>query len=382
MLTNVFQFLRARERGQVLMMTAVLLPMLLGFTAMAVDLGSWSGERRNLQKAADSIALAAVQELCKESCATYTGDQGNATAAAIQWAHKNDINPSEMTVTFPGSTTDPRVRVVIGRDHDFAFIRILGIKSADVDGKATAAKVSVGGASGVVPWTVTQFTVNSSPAGDPIVLKYDATGGPVAPGNFGAIRIDGSGSATYRQDAMYGSNSFVCAVTAENCVVGACPGTYPETCAEDSPTCDGPVCDPETGNMTGPTRTAVDFRLNNTSAECDTFAEAFGTPDAFGKYHLDTDCNPWNGPGQCDSPTDICSRRVIIIPVVDDFGNGQTPVTFQRFALVYLEGYTPGKCRGKSCEIIGRFVNADVTPNALAGAYDEGASIHFWKLVE
>ena len=70
--------------------------------------------------------------------------------------------------------------------------------------------------------------------------------------------------------------------------------------------------------------------------------------------------------------------------MIDGFGNGSSdPVTIQRFALVYLEGYTTGSCStGNNCEVQARFVDADITTNAFAGAYDPTSTIHFVKLVE
>ena len=59
-----------------------------------------------------------------------------------------------------------------------------------------------------------------------------------------------------------------------------------------------------------------------------------------------------------------------------------SPVTIQRFALVFLEGYQSGKCSGNSCEIQARFVNADITTGAFAGAYEPTSLIHFVKLTE
>ena len=57
------------ERGQVAMIAAGLLPVLLGMTGLAVDVGSYMSERRQLQNAADSIALAGAQELPDEDAA-------------------------------------------------------------------------------------------------------------------------------------------------------------------------------------------------------------------------------------------------------------------------------------------------------------------------
>ena len=211
-------------------------------------------------------------------------------------------------------------------------------------------------------------------------MKYDATGANV--GNFGAIRIDGAGASVYNNSVMYGSTTTACAVSAPNCTTGSCPGNYPNVCAETAPECDWPECTPQTGNLIGPTRTGVDFRMNNTSSTCDSFAEAFTMLN--GSYHLNPDCNPWlDGPGKCTTPTALCSRRVIIIPVVDTFGNGASqPATIQRFALIFLEGYDSGMCTGNSCEIKGRFVQADVNTGALAGTFDPTALVHFAKLVE
>jgi hypothetical protein len=133
--------------------------------------------------------------------------------------------------------------------------------------------------------------------------------------------------------------------------------------------------------MTGPTKNAVDFRINYTSDACDSFAEAF-TDQGGGQYSLDGECNPWSG-GGCATATSICSRQIFMIPIVDDFGNGSSdPSTVISFALVFLEGYDSGKCQGSSCEIKARFVRADVNTESLAGSYDEDSAIHFVHLIE
>jgi hypothetical protein len=363
--------LLSNERGQILMLAVAILPIIIGMTGMAVDLGRYASARRDMQKAADSIALAAAQDLPDTSAAQTSGQQ---------WAAKYGLDPSEYTLTITGGTTAPNAKIVISRNHDFTFMRFVGISSRSVGAQATAVKASFGGSNGIVPWSVTQATVDAASAGSLVTLKYDATGSNT--GDFGAIRIDGPGAKVYDTSVSYGSTSFACAASAPNCTTGACPGIYPTTCAENAPECNGPDCTPQTGNLIGPTQTGVDFRMNNTSLACDTFAEAFGTPDASGKYHLATACNPWiDGPGKCQTQTSLCSRRVIMIPVVDGFGNGSSdPATILRFALVYLEGYDSGKCQGNSCEIKGHFVNADVDTSAIAGAYDPLAMVHFVRL--
>jgi hypothetical protein len=362
------------------MLSALTIPIILGMTGMAVDLGTYASERRDLQNAADAIALAAGRDL---------PDGATADAVADQWAVKNDIDPNDVTVTITGGTTDPKVRVEINRDHEFAFIKVIGIDSKDVSAVAAAKKFSYGGGTGVVPWSITQATVDwaeAQGAGALVTMKFDSNGGQN--GNFGAIRVDGSGASDYEDAVKFGADSSICAQGTTNCTTGACPGTYPTTCAENAPECDGQECKPKTGNMTGPTRDATDHRMNNTSTTCDTFAETFTGPDANGKFALNPDCNPWiDGPGKCPvpdtSPYAKCSRRVIVIPVVDGYGNGSSSdVTILRFALIYLQGYDSGKCSGSNCEIKGNFVRADVNMGGITAAYDNESSINFSKLTE
>ena len=376
--------LRRRERGQVLMFVAAIAPLLLGMTGMAVDIGGYAGHKRHLQNAADSIALAAAQDLCKVSCSDTTA----ATANANAWAAKNNVNPSDVTLTFFGGSTAPAVRATVSGTHTFAFMRVLGISSKGIGASAAAVKASFGGGTGIVPWAVTTAALNGVTNGSLVTLKYDATGS--TNGNFNPIRVDGSGASIYTNSVQYGAQSVACAATTTNCSTSACAsGAFPGACAENSPTCTGPDCTPQPGNVLGPTRTAVDFRMNNTTAECNTFGGgAPGSTGAFwvsaGQYILNPNCNPWSGPGQCVGTTPgLCSRRVIIVPIVNGFGNGaSTPVTIQKFALIYLEGYAGGKCQGNSCQITGEYVQANVSANALIGVYDPTASIQFTKLTE
>ena len=74
---RVFRFFKrsVTEGGQVIVLAAVALPVLLGMVGMGLDLGSYASERRSLQNAADSIALAAAQGLPDESAAQSAGQQ-------------------------------------------------------------------------------------------------------------------------------------------------------------------------------------------------------------------------------------------------------------------------------------------------------------------
>ncbi len=457
----MLRFIRRRERGQVLMMAVLLLPVLLGMTGMAVDIGSYAGDRRSLQNAADSVALAASQKLCATSCTDYSAAKAAGEAILATY----NVDPTAVTITGSGGSTAPKITVQITRSHAFAFMPIVGIQSRSVGARAAAVKVSFGAGAGVVPWAVTNAIAGPAGSGQLITMKYDSNNSQN--GNFGPIRIDaeqGNGSADYENSVKNGSSKRICAASTPGCTVGGF--------AEDAPNCDGPTCKSKTGNMVGGTRDAVDFRINNTSAACDTFDEVFTASTAYSKkkyeileriaqaetnsggrlasppqhhgagshatftptrtptpvpptstpvpptstaapptstpaaatatsvpatptpitgsgstqkYALNPACNPWiDGPGKCPNNNvgTLCSRRVIIIPIIDGFGNGSADVTVIRFALMFLEGYDSNKCSGNTCEIKGRFVRADVNVGALAGVYDPTASIHFTRLSE
>ena len=112
--------------------------------------------------------------------------------------------------------------------------------------------------------------------------------------------------------------AYACAATAPNCTTGACPGSYPSVCAETSPQCDGPDCNPENGNMTGPTRNGTDFRMSHTNVGCDTFAEAFPTQKADGTYQLSPDCNPWTNGARI-----LCDGDLRVQPPRDHHPGGE-----------------------------------------------------------
>lgn len=339
---------RRSEHGQALAMSALFIVVLAGAAAIAVDVGSYMAHRRSLQNDADAIALAASQGL---------PDQGETMALADSWAVKNGIDPDTMTVTITDQNLphepNPKVRVDLAADHVLTFMSVLGKSTADVSTTATAIKTSPGGGNQLVPWSILEETKDTTSPGDPVVLKYDAN--TSSDGNFGAVRIDGNGSNIYEESVMHGSQTAICAQSAVDC--------------------DGPsIITTETGNMTGGTRDGTDYRLDNTSAACDSWDEAI-IENADGTHTIQPECNPFVPGGNDDS------YQIIIVPVIDQLCNGSCSVGVVEFALFYLEGYGDDGCTGNSCEIVGRFIRSDSNIGALTGVYDEDTFVHFVRLV-
>src|SRR5205807_10041330 len=69
------------ERGQVLVLTVLALTVLLGMTALVLDVGDWFRTKRQLQATADAAALAGAQAL--------PADPGNANSLALNYAGLN-----------------------------------------------------------------------------------------------------------------------------------------------------------------------------------------------------------------------------------------------------------------------------------------------------
>ena len=212
---------------------------------------------------------------------------------------------------------------------------------------------SPGGSNGLMPWSVLEEAKDLANPGDPVVLKYDSNN--VLSGNFGALRIDGNGANVYRNTIKFGSENGLC--------------------ADGVPDCDDPsIVQTEPGNMTGATRQATDYRINNTSLACDTWTEVV-IQNADGTHSIRPECNPFTAGGNEDS------LRIIIIPVIDSLCNGACYVTVVEFALFYLDGYGDGGCSGSDCEITGRFIKSNTNYGALMGVYDPDTFAHFVRLV-
>ena len=203
------------ERGQALMVTVMFIGVMAGAAAMAIDLGSYISHRRSLQNSVDAITLAASLNLPVGS---------SAQSAANEWAAKNGVEISSMTVTITpqslSSEPNPKITIEIEAVHDLTFMRLLGLDTAGITVTATAIITSPGGGAGVSPLSVTEAALAGATLGEEVVLKYDANN--IEQGNTGPIRIDGPGSGScnsgndkYCSALMFGSNNVICAQGAD-----------------------------------------------------------------------------------------------------------------------------------------------------------------------
>ncbi|MGN7199269.1 pilus assembly protein TadG-related protein [Arthrobacter sp. SAFR-044] len=210
------------ERGAAAIIVAVLMVAVLGFAAIAVDVGAMYAEKAQVQNGADATALAIAADCAKGvNCTTAMAASSNRLADN----NANDGSTGVQSVTQPNPNT---VRVVTNsRDtsgnnfFSLFFARVLGIDTSQITATAEA---SWGPPSGgkTLPWTISMcvfesfltpsqlaelnstgtFTGNPDPTR--ILLRYDqnvptfpgcAADNGYAPGGFGWLDTD-SGCST------------------------------------------------------------------------------------------------------------------------------------------------------------------------------------------
>ncbi|MCH8920849.1 MAG: hypothetical protein IIA23_09145 [Chloroflexi bacterium] len=117
-----------QERGQILMLVALLATAMLGLVGLVVDTGLAYAERRQAQNAADNAALAGTRILFEG------GSTSDAIAAAFEYADENGFDNSSgsstVTVNIPPASgehvSDPDyVEVIVSEEPTTFFIHVL-----------------------------------------------------------------------------------------------------------------------------------------------------------------------------------------------------------------------------------------------------------------
>jgi Flp pilus assembly protein TadG len=208
------------QSGTALVLFAFILPALLGLTAVAVDLGAQFGSRALLDNIAQAAALAGAQDVLY--------DPVNARSKAYEYLALNNVQAGDATVNV--SQAEGTVEVRIKRDVDYFFGKALGFDKAKVAVAAKAKGTGISAMTGAAPLGI---LFQDFEYGQKYKLKC---GSPpeFGSGNFGALRLGGSGAYNYLNNLKYGYSG-VLAV--------------------------GDIIETETGNISGPTRQAISYRF-------------------------------------------------------------------------------------------------------------------------
>ncbi|WP_394554298.1 pilus assembly protein TadG-related protein [Agromyces sp. MMS24-JH15] len=173
----------ADERGASAVLVGILLLVLVGFGALAVDVGAMYSERAQLQNAADAGALAAAEYCGAHNGCAATADKSAATAAALAVTGGNMVD-GENTTAAPTYTADT-VRVVTSTPamaHPLAAA--LGLASSDVGAAAKAKWTASAVAAGTVPFAISECATTPG-AVEFVEIRKDKSCAGMIPGGFG-----------------------------------------------------------------------------------------------------------------------------------------------------------------------------------------------------
>lgn len=275
------------KKGGVAVLTVAAITVLLGCTAMVVDAGIYYYNRTQLSNMVDAAVLAGAQEL-------LDGSPSQAVSTGEYYTQINGRQPGD-TVQFDISVPS-EITATATRTVPAFFARIFKIMNFNPTATATARIEAINSYIGVVPLGVVQ---DDFVFGSLYTLKVG--GGDGLTGNYGALALGGNGGRQYGDNLKYGYDG---QLFAEQWV------------------------STETGNIAGPTKQAVDFRISQ-------------------------------DPNATYATVASDSARVVTLPVVYDMTvNGKGQVQIKGFAAFFLED---GTQVGNECQVTGRFLRW-VTP--------------------
>ncbi|MFE6964544.1 pilus assembly protein TadG-related protein [Agromyces sp. NPDC057679] len=182
------------EQGASAVLVGLMIFVLIGFGAVAVDVGAMYSERAQLQNAADAGALAAAQYCAKNSDCTSPSAQAGARTAALTVTGGNLIGSAPTVGVLAFTTNTVKVpTATLEMAHPLAAA--LGFAQSDVGTDATAKWVP-GTKGPVVPWAIGHCSIPTSGSGTVAWIPIDNVTCPgFQTGGFGWLD-DGTASCS------------------------------------------------------------------------------------------------------------------------------------------------------------------------------------------
>src|SRR3989449_1343126 len=154
-----------KQKGFVLVVLALLLVVLIGFLALAVDIGVLYSARTSAQEVADAAALAGAFTFIND---TQSPQPQTASSDALQVALHNSILGQPVAAGNVNVNVDVgnrRVTVDVQSTQNTYFARALGVQTANVgvEAVAEAAPISTGTAC-TKPWFIPNTAFSTSDA--------------------------------------------------------------------------------------------------------------------------------------------------------------------------------------------------------------------------
>jgi hypothetical protein len=277
-------FLYKEQSGVAKILFALSMFMIIGFTALVVDVGSLYFEKSSLQKSLDAAVLGGAQRL-KVS-------EPEAKAVAIDLAAKNGFTVTDGEVT----TGDDFIEINKTVNKDLFFARIFGFHNTDVSAAARAELVqTLVEGDGVIPVGMEKKEYQKGGS-----YALNETPGNGYSGNYRFLAIDGKGAPILEDGIRNGTKKTVEV------------GKFVET---------------EPGMNWGPVKVAFEDRI--------------------GKDSKNPNCAIYE-------KTDNTCYRVVILPIVDTFnnGNGRHDVKVVGFAAFWIESISQHETKGRFIDLV------------------------------
>lgn len=210
------------EKASAAVLVALSMVAILSFAALLIDLGILALNRQQLINAVDAAALAGAMELPEHP--------DTAVDTAMAYARGNGVTGSiEAEVKADGNT----LAVKAGRKVNYFLATVLGFAGGNVRAEAVAVVGGIKAVWGAAPLAVPEQNFQ---LGSKYTLKLGAgQNSPLGPGNFSTLSLGDSGASNYEDNLRYGYQGRLAV---------------------------GDVVATETGNMSNPTRRAIEYRLN------------------------------------------------------------------------------------------------------------------------
>ncbi len=172
-------------RGQTALIFTLLLPVMVGAVDLGADFAVMYYNWLELQKAADSAALAGAGYLPK--------DTTDANSAANSYAKQNGRTGDTINVTIDSSATPQWVQVQMSRQVPYFFGRVLGLTNATLNVLAKAGIKAISAANGegghLLPIGVDCLSGPKSCPGPGTTITLLA--GQIGPGDWGTLQLPG-----------------------------------------------------------------------------------------------------------------------------------------------------------------------------------------------
>ncbi len=297
---KIFKLMRS-TRGTALVLYVITFSVIAASVSVVVDIGVLAYQKADTVKATDAATLAAAQSL-------LTGDE-NPVIVAQDYLRKNGVNPEDAEIKLLDANKG--ISVKTKKDVNYIFARLIGFESGEIEANATAEIMAITSVfKGIKPFAIEEQELEF---GKLYILKEG--GGSGSNGNYGCLALGGTGASNYKYNILNGYDGELKV------------GDYVTT---------------ETGNMSNPTKSAINELVNS----CDHCPEC-----TYSSY--DPDC-----------------KRVMTVVIVDDLdinGRGKVRILgFASFLVKSVEG------QGNKCVVEGYFIKNITQGELSAGQKDYG----------